>query len=232
MAAAGIEARLLDGHALQLLAPVPVDRLPGFAAGALSVQDAGAQQAARLMDLHEGQRVLDACAAPGGKTAHMLELAHVELTALDDDADRLRRVSANLERLGLEADIRCADAGDLDAWWDGEAFDRVLLDAPCSASGVVRRHPDIKWLRRPADIPGFARQQQRLLDALWKVLAPGGKLLYATCSIFREENQEGIDRFLARRPDARPCGAMPGQGGLLLPNEEHDGFYYALLQKS
>ncbi|HWA13963.1 MAG TPA: 16S rRNA (cytosine(967)-C(5))-methyltransferase RsmB [Burkholderiales bacterium] len=231
LAAAGIEARVLDGAALRLAQPVPVEQLPGFAQGRLSVQDAGAQAAAVLLDAKPGMRVLDACAAPGGKSAHILELADVHLTALDLDEVRLQRVRANLERLGLGAQLRCADAARPEQWWDGQPFDRVLLDAPCSASGVVRRHPDIKWLRRPADIARFARQQARLLEALWKVLAPGGTLLYATCSIFREENQEGIDRFLARQPGARSIGAMPGTGGLLLPNEAHDGFYYALLQK-
>ena len=232
LAAAGIETRALGGDALQLLRPMPVEQLPGFATGEVSVQDAGAQQAAKLLDVADGMRVLDACAAPGGKTAHILELANAQVTALDADPARLRRVDANLQRLGLAAKSECADAARIESWWDGKAFDRVLLDAPCSAAGVVRRHPDIKWLRRAADIDGFARQQQRLLDALWKVVAPGGKLLYATCSIFREENQEGIDRFLGRHADARDLGAIPDTHGLLLPNEEHDGFYYALLQKS
>jgi 16S rRNA (cytosine967-C5)-methyltransferase len=229
---AGIVAKLLDDAALQLGRPMPIEQLPGFAQGEVSVQDAGAQLAAPLLYIADGMRVLDACAAPGGKTAHLLELAHVELLALDADGARLQRVQGNLQRLGLGAQLQCADAAELDAWWDGRPFDRVLLDAPCSASGVVRRHPDIKWLRRPGDIAGFARQQERLLDALWKVLAPGGKLLYATCSIFREENQEGIERFLIRQPDARRAGLMPGSDGLLLPNEAHDGFYYALLQKT
>jgi 16S rRNA (cytosine967-C5)-methyltransferase len=232
LAAAGIETRALGDDALQLSRPLPVEQLPGFAAGEVSVQDAGAQQAAKLLDVADGMRVLDACAAPGGKTAHILELANAQVTALDSDPARLRRVDANLQRLGLAAKVDCADAARIESWWDGKAFDRVLLDAPCSAAGVVRRHPDIKWLRRAADIGGFARQQQRLLDALWKVVAPGGKLLYATCSIFREENQEGIDRFLGRHADARDLGAIPDTDGLLLPNEEHDGFYYALLQKS
>jgi 16S rRNA (cytosine967-C5)-methyltransferase len=228
----GQAARMLDGGALLLERPVPVERLPGFADGAVSVQDAGAQLAAPLLDLAPGQRVLDACAAPGGKAAHILESEDVQLTALDVDATRLVRVNANLQRLGLRADVLCADAAQTDAWWDGKAFDRILLDAPCSASGVVRRHPDIKWLRQPGDIGGFTAQQQRMLDALWKALARGGKLLYVTCSIFREENQEGIDGFAARHPDARLLGAMPGRDGLLLPNDEHDGFYYALLQKA
>lgn len=232
LAAAGMASRQLDNGALLLADPVPVEQLPGFAQGEVSVQDAGAQEVAPALDLAGGMRVLDACAAPGGKAAQILETADVELHALDVDPARLQRVKTSMDRLGLSAHLQCADAAALDSWWDGHSFDRVLLDAPCSASGVVRRHPDIKWLRRPADIGGFAAQQQRLLDALWKVVARGGKLLYVTCSIFREENQEGVDRFVARQPDARILGGMPGRDGLLLPDREHDGFYYALLQKS
>jgi len=228
---AGLEARRLDNGALLLARPVPVDCLPGFGDGEASVQDAGAQFAATLLDVRDGMRVLDACAAPGGKTAHVLEVADVDMTALDVDAVRLQRVGSNLERLGLSARMQAADATALDAWWDGTAFDRVLVDAPCSASGVVRRHPDIKWLRRPSDIAGFAAQQQRLLETLWKVVARGGKLLYVTCSIFSEEDHETIGGFAARHPDARILGGMPGGDGLLLPDHEHDGFYYALLQK-
>ncbi len=228
---AGLGARVLDSGALTLLRPVPVEQLPGFGQGVVSVQDAGAQFAARLLDPSDGMRVLDACAAPGGKTAHMLELADVDMTALDADPARLKRVSANLERLGLSARVACADAAAIQSWWDDKPFDRVLLDAPCTASGVVRRHPDIKWLRQPGDVRRFAEQQQRLLEALWKVLGRGGKLLYVTCSIFMEENQERIGGFAARHPDARVLGAMPGRDGLLLPDNEHDGFYYALLQK-
>lgn len=229
---AGIEARRLDNGALLLARPVPVDRLPGFEDGAASVQDAGAQFAATLLDVMDGMRVLDACAAPGGKTAHVLELADVDMIALDVDAVRLQRVGSNLERLGLKARLQAADAAVLETWWDGNPFERVLIDAPCSASGVVRRHPDIKWLRRPSDIGGFVEQQRRLLDALWKVVARGGKLLYVTCSIFSEEDHETIGDFAARHPDARILGGMPGHNGLLLPNDEHDGFYYALLQKN
>jgi 16S rRNA (cytosine967-C5)-methyltransferase len=228
---AGLEARKLDNGALVLAQPVPVDRLPGFGEGAVSVQDAGAQLAATLLDAKDGMRVLDACAAPGGKTAHILELSDTDMTALDADAQRLQRVRSNLERLGLQARLQAADAAALDTWWDGNAFDRVLLDAPCSASGVVRRHPDIKWLRRASDVAGFAAQQRRLLDALWKVVARSGKLLYVTCSIFGEEDQETISGFAARHPDARILGGMPGLDGLLLPDHDHDGFYYALLQK-
>jgi 16S rRNA (cytosine967-C5)-methyltransferase len=228
---AGLDARRLDNDALLLARPVPVARLPGFGEGAVSVQDAGAQLAATLLEVRDGMRVLDACAAPGGKTAHILELADVDMTALDADAVRLQRVGSNLERLGLSARLQAADAAALDAWWDGNPFERVLVDAPCSASGVVRRHPDIKWLRRPSDIAGFAAQQQRLLEALWNVVARGGKLLYVTCSIFSEEDHETIGGFAARHPDARILGGMPGRDGLLLPDDEHDGFYYALLRK-
>lgn len=229
---AGLGARMLDGGALTLLRPVPVEQLPGFSQGMVSLQDAGAQFAAHLLDLSDGMRVLDACAAPGGKSAHMLELADVDLTALDADPLRLQRVRSNLERLGLSAQLAKADAAETGSWWNHGMFDRVLVDAPCSASGVVRRHPDIKWLRQPGDIGRFAEQQQRLLEALWKVLGRGGKLLYVTCSIFREENQERIGGFAARHPDALVLGAMPGRDGLLLPDHEHDGFYYALLQKN
>jgi 16S rRNA (cytosine967-C5)-methyltransferase len=228
---AGLEARHLESEALTLTRPVPVERLPGFSDGDVSVQDAGAQLAARLLDVQDGLRVLDACAAPGGKTAHLLELADVDMTALDADAVRLQRVGATLDRLGLTARLQAADAARLDAWWDGKPFDRVLLDAPCSASGVVRRHPDIKWLRRPQDIAAFAQQQRRLLDALWKVLARGGKLLYATCSVFNEEDRAMTEDFAARHSDAHILGGMPGRDGLLLPDHEHDGFYYALLRK-
>ncbi len=229
---AGLGARMLGGAAVTLLHPLPVEQLPGFATGVVSVQDAGAQLAAPLLDLSDGMRVLDACAAPGGKTAHILELADVNVTALDADTARLQRVSSNLARLGLSASVACADAAVTDAWWDDKPFDRILLDAPCTASGVVRRHPDVKWLRRPGDVRHFAGQQQRLLEALWKVLGDGGKLLYVTCSIFMEENQERIGDFAARHPDARVLGAMPGRDGLMLPDNEHDGFYYALLQKA
>jgi 16S rRNA (cytosine967-C5)-methyltransferase len=231
LAAAGMPARLLEGGALQLERPVPVERLPGFAEGLVSVQDAGAQRAAPLLDVHDGMRVLDACAAPGGKTAHVLELADVDLLALDADGGRALRVSENLFRLGLLAKVTPADCRDLDAWWDGREFDRILADVPCTASGVVRRHPDAKWLRRETDIEQFARTQGEILDALWRVLAAGGKLLYATCSLFPEENGRQVAAFAARQED---CMRLPVAGApelQLLPNEEHDGFYYALLEK-
>jgi 16S rRNA (cytosine967-C5)-methyltransferase len=229
--AAGLAARLLGGDAILLDRPVPVKRLPGFADGLCSVQDAGAQRAAPLLDIHDGMRVLDACAAPGGKAAHILECAAVELTALDADAGRAVRVSENLLRLGLQAHVRPADCREIDAWWDGQEFDRILADVPCTASGVVRRHPDAKWLRREKDIAQFAATQGEILDALWQVLAPGGKLLYATCSLFPEENGRQVAAFAARQEDCMrlPITGMPELQ--LLPAEEHDGFYYALLEK-
>ncbi len=231
LAALGIDARRVGAVAVRLAQPRGVEQLPGFAEGEVSVQDAGAQLAAPLLDARSGMRVLDACAAPGGKSAHLLELADLELLALDRDAARAPRIGATLERVGLAAQVRVADAGDPGRWWDGKPFDRVLLDVPCSASGVVRRHPDIKWLRREADLDGFAREQSRLLAALWQVLVSGGKLLYATCSVFPEENGAVIDAFLARRDDARRL-LLPGLGdGQLLPDDEHDGFFYALLEK-
>jgi len=231
LAALGIDVRRIGEVAVRLSQPRGVDALPGFGEGEVSVQDAGAQLAAPLLDARDGMRVLDACAAPGGKSAHLLELADVELLALDRDVERAARIGATLARLGLAAEVRVADAGDPDRWWDGKPFDRVLLDVPCSASGVVRRHPDIKWLRREADLEGFAREQSRLLAALWQVLVPGGKLLYATCSVFPEENGAVIDAFLARHDDALRL-PLPGLGdGPLLPDDEHDGFFYALLEK-
>jgi 16S rRNA (cytosine967-C5)-methyltransferase len=232
LGAAGIAARRVGDWAVRLASPRPVDALPGFGAGRASVQDAGAQLAAPLLDVRDGMRVLDACAAPGGKTAHLLELAELDLLAIDRDAVRCARVESNLARLGLAAEVRAADAVDLVAWWDGRPFDRVVLDAPCSASGVVRRHPDLKWLRRATDLAGFARQQARLLDTLWRVLAPGGTLLYATCSVFPEENDAVVAAFTARAPDARRAEVPGCAAGQLLPDEDRDGFFYALLGKT
>jgi 16S rRNA (cytosine967-C5)-methyltransferase len=231
LAAHAMDAQRAGEYAVRLSRPCAVAALPGFAAGEVSVQDAGAQLAAPLVGARDGMRVLDACAAPGGKTAHLLELADLDLLALDRDAKRVPRIAATLGRLGLAAQVRAADAGEPQAWWDGRPFDRVLLDVPCSASGVVRRHPDIKWLRREADLAGFAREQSRLLAALWRVLAAGGKLLYATCSVFPEENDAVIDAFLARHDDARRLPLPDPGGGQLLPATEHDGFFYALLGK-
>jgi 16S rRNA (cytosine967-C5)-methyltransferase len=229
LAAQGMAARPLAGHALVLEKPMPVARLPGYADGLVSVQDAGAQRAAPLLELAAGQRVLDACAAPGGKSAHLLELADVELTALDIDAARCADVERNLTRLGLAARIRVADCTAPEGWWDDTPFDRILADVPCSASGIARRHPDAKWLRRAADLERFSARQARILDALWRVLSPGGKLLYVTCSVFTEENGAVIDAFLARTSGARRA-PRPGSGQLL-PGAEHDGFFFALLEK-
>ena len=231
-AAAGITVKRLAAGTLLLDQPLSVSRLPGFAEGCLSVQDAGAQHAARYLDLDDGQRVLDACAAPGGKSAHILETADVALTALDSSPVRAQRISENLARLGLAAEVKASDCRNLDAWWDGRPFERILADVPCSASGVVRRNPDIKWLRRSDDIPRFAAQQAEILEALWQTLAPGGKMLYATCSVFAEENGDQITAFAARHPD---CRRLPIAGQLdcqYLPCAEHDGFFYALLEKT
>ncbi len=228
---AGVAVRQLDNEALLLARPVPVSRLPGFAEGRLSVQDAGAQWAARLLDLASGQRVLDACSAPGGKAAHILESEAVSLLALELDERRAARIDENLKRLGLSAEIRVGDACQLESWWDGRHFDRILADVPCSASGVARRHPDIKWLRRSEDIRQFARQQRDILKALWQTLAPGGKMLYVTCSIFREENHNQVASFCAGHDDAVRLPVAGRSDFQLLPNAEHDGFYYALLQK-
>ena len=228
-----ISARLLEPDALLLEKPMPVDKVPGFFSGLVSVQDAGAQYAARLLDVHGGMRVLDACAAPGGKTAHILEHAVVEMVAVDRDEKRLQRVRENLQRLELTAQLVASDAAEPHSWWDGKPFQRILADMPCSASGVVRRHPDIKWLRRSSDIAAFAVQQLDMLLALWQLLAQDGKLLYATCSVFQQENEQVISTFLAQRPDAhRLPVVLPGDlNGQLLPNDQHDGFFYALLHK-
>ena len=235
LAAAGLAARSLGGEALLLERPVAVDRLPGFSEGEVSVQDAGAQRAAQLLDCAEGQRVLDACAAPGGKAGHILEQARVELTALEADATRCQRLERNLARLRVEARALNADCTRLDSWWDGSPFDRILADVPCSASGIARRHPDIKWLRRSADLASFAARQGAILDALWQVLRPDGKLLYATCSVFPQENDAVIEAFIARhRASGAPALrlALPdGAAAQGLPDAERDGFYYALIHK-
>jgi len=231
LAEAGHITRPLGEQGLAMERPAPVAALPGFAEGLFSVQDWGAQQAAPQLDARPGMRVLDACSAPGGKTAHLLELADCELLALDADAQRATRVSDNLQRLGLRATVRAADARRAADWWDGRPFDRILADVPCSASGVVRRHPDIKWLRRPEDIGSFATIQAEILEALWPLLGPGGKMLYVTCSVFPEENSLQVARFAARHAD---CVRLPLGGALersMLPNADHDGFYYALLEK-
>lgn len=238
LSASGVRSRTLGAEAVMLEKPMPVDKLPGFAEGWVSVQDYGAQLAAHLLDLGDGMRVLDACCAPGGKTGHILETANVALTALDSDAQRLARVHGNLQRLGLPATLLTGDAAHPETWWAGQSFERILADVPCTASGIVRRHVDIKWLRRESDIASFAGQQAAILRALWRLLAKDGKLLYATCSVFHEENQQQIDRFLKNHADARqlPLPAMLNnyqqQNGQLRPCAEHDGFFYALLQKA
>jgi 16S rRNA (cytosine967-C5)-methyltransferase len=230
---AGMTARQTGPDAVTLDRAVPVHSLPGFDAGDVSVQDAGAQWAARLLDAQPGERILDACAAPGGKTGHILERADVILTAVDADVARLARVEENLNRLQLDATLIEGDAAQPETWWDGQPYDRILADVPCSASGVVRRNPDIKWLRRPDDIPQFAAQQAVMLEALWRLLVPGGTLLYATCSLFNEENDGQVRAFLARHAgDAERCPLPePLSDGSLLPDAEHDGFFYALLRK-
>jgi 16S rRNA (cytosine967-C5)-methyltransferase len=229
--AAGIAARALDDAAILLEKPVPVERIPGFGAGLCSVQDWGAQTAAGLLDVQDGMRVLDACAAPGGKAAHLLEAADLDLTALDADAMRATRITDNLQRLGLAATVKVGDARAVDAWWDGRSYDRILADVPCSASGVVRRHPDAKWLRRESDVAAFATTQKAIIDALWRTLAPGGKMLYATCSVFGEENAGQVEAFFGRHADARRLPMTLDAQLHHLPDAEHDGFYYALLQK-
>ena len=255
LSAMNIEASPVGEQGVILAQAQSVPSLPGYAEGHFSVQDAAAQLAAPL--LLDGLlaarkatgvatdapalRILDACAAPGGKTAHLLEIADCSVTALDIDARRCKRVTQNLARLGLQADVVVGDAAWPDAWWDGVLFDGILLDAPCTASGIVRRHPDVRWLRRPGDIAQLATLQARLLEALWPLLKSGGRLVYCTCSIFKAEGELQIQTFLAHHTDAR---LMPSPGHLLpqkskagsdFPDNlmrEHDGFYYALLEKS
>lgn len=224
--AAGIASMMVGEIGLALEKPVPIERLPDFAAGFVSVQDPGAQRAACLLDPLPGSRVLDACAAPGGKTAHLLERADLDLLALDLKPSRCRRIQENLDRLGLQASVKAADCAKLPTWWDGRFFDAVLADVPCTASGVVRRNPDTKWLRREADIASFAKAQARILDALWQVVRPGGKLLYVTCSVFPAENGEQMVSFLARQSQAERVHEEQ-----LLPTADSDGFYYCLLEK-
>jgi len=251
LAAAGQGATLLadpafGGQAVQLARPCPVQALPGFASGEVSVQDASAQRAAGLLlglgRLAQGARVLDACAAPGGKSAHLLEWANLQLTALDADAQRLQRVRDTMQRLQLPAELKVGDARRPAHWWDGRPFDAVLLDAPCSASGIVRRHPDIRWLRRATDLDALAALQTQLLDALWPLVRSGGCLLYATCSVFKCEGRQQIDAFLQRHDGSGASldPASPGhllgvadngaEGGGALPL--HDGFFYALIHKA
>jgi 16S rRNA (cytosine967-C5)-methyltransferase len=232
------EATTYSPVGVTLAAPAPVFALPGFENGDVSVQDEAAQMCAALLNVQDGEKVLDACAAPGGKTGHLLESANIEMTALDVDEKRLQRVTENLTRIQQQATLKAADAGNLDDWWNGEQFDAILLDAPCSGTGVIRRHPDIKLLRKSADIKQLSIVQDNLLVQLWKTLKPGGRLLYATCSILPDENSERIEQFLKVQSDAElitldlaadvetPTGVqwLPQPGG-------HDGFFYALLRK-
>lgn len=222
-----IHGAALDDTAVLLAKPLAVSDLPGFAAGRVSVQDWGAQQAARFLNVCSGMRVLDACAAPGGKSGHLLEAADIELTALEIDPARAKRIEENLTRLKLPATLRVADVTQLKDWWDGRPFDRVLVDAPCSGSGVVRRHPDAKWLRHKSDTPRFARCQDAILEASWQTVVNGGMLLYCTCSVFAEENFIRIAAFSQRHPDAHLTHRQQ-----IKPDAQHDGFFYATLAKA
>ena len=245
----GLTAQPVGASGLQLERAVPVHQLPGFAQGHVSVQDAAAQVAAPLLlqgrEAGQAWRILDACAAPGGKTGHLLACyPNAQVLALDVDAERCQRIEDNLQRLGAQnqtrAQVRAADAAQPAQWWDGETFDAILLDAPCTASGIVRRHPDVRWLRRPGDSAQLAQTQARLLKALWPLLSPGGRLLYCTCSVFRSEGEDTVQAFLQHNTDARmlpsPGHLIPGKIPTGLPVKhnalgEHDGFYYALLEK-
>jgi 16S rRNA (cytosine967-C5)-methyltransferase len=245
--ALGMPCQLVGRHGVLLQRALPVHEVPGFDEGEVSVQDAAGQMAAELL-LGDGPaaararplRVLDACAAPGGKTAHLLELADAEVLALDIDPVRCQRIVESLSRLGLQARVVAADAAAPGQWWDGVAFDAILLDAPCTASGIVRRHPDVPWLRRESDIAQLAKAQARLLASLWPLLAPGGRMVYCTCSVFRAEGSQQIETFLAHNTDARllpsPGHLLPvfGANGEAVPDNrmlDHDGFFYALLEK-
>ena len=237
LAADGIGATAVGPDAVRFDRALPVARIPGFADGWVSVQDEAAQRAAPLLDVADGMRVLDACAAPGGKTGHLLELADLDLVALDADAGRLDRVRQNLDRLGTTARLVVGDAARPDTWWDGNGFDRILADVPCTASGILRRHPDIRWLRRESDIAALSRTAQQITAALWPLLNPGGRLLLVTCSVFPEESARHAELFAARHADAVRQPA-PGQ---LLPTKtdpegghgtaDHDGLFFALFEK-
>lgn len=243
--AIGLASHPAGSDGLVLDAPQPVERLPGFAEGHCSVQDTAAQAAADLLlggrAWAPTDRVLDACAAPGGKTAHLLERADLNLLAIDVDPRRCERIEDTLRRLRLRAEVRCADAAQPAAWWDGQPFNAILLDAPCTASGIVRRHPDVRWLRRASDVDALVATQRALLEALWPLLKPGGRLVYATCSVFRAEGAEQVQAFLVHHTDARQ-GPSPGHllPGAAAPSGEfndnhpggHDGFFYACLDKA
>ncbi|WP_252374290.1 16S rRNA (cytosine(967)-C(5))-methyltransferase RsmB [Hydrogenophaga sp. 2FB] len=243
--AIGLASTPIGRDGLVMEAPQPVERLPGFADGHCSVQDGAAQMAAELLLEDRAwtatDRVLDACAAPGGKTAHLLERADLNLLAIDVDPSRCERIEDTLRRLGLRADVRSADAAKPAAWWDGEPFDAILLDAPCTASGIVRRHPDVRWLRRASDVDALVATQRALLEALWPLLKPGGRLLYATCSVFRAEGAGQVQAFLGRHSDAlhwlSPGHLLPGLAappGQFNDNRSggHDGFFYARIDKA
>jgi 16S rRNA (cytosine967-C5)-methyltransferase len=230
LAAAGIEASQVGPTALRLAQAMNVMQIPGFEAGLVSVQDAGAQLAAPLLDLRDGMRVLDACAAPGGKSGHILETADVDLTALDVDSRRLARVDQNLQRLGLQAAVKTGAAEHAD-WWDGRQYDRILADVPCTASGIVRRHPDIRWLRRKSDTHQLATLSTKILDNLWQMLRPDGKLLFVTCSLWPQESEAQAAAFAARHGAVRldaPGQLLPTSGA----GQDHDGLFYALFQKA
>lgn len=241
LAEQGIAAQALEaGNAAILLSsPCDVHNLPGFFDGSASVQDGAAQMVADLLAIQPGQRILDACAAPGGKTGHILEQAPDNyVMALDISDKRLESIAENLSRLNFSASLAAADAADTGLWWDGEAFDRILIDAPCTGSGVIRRHPDIKLLRRPEDIDQLAQTQQQLLDNLWPLLKPGGLMVYTTCSAFKQENEQQIEAFLQRhpdgaevRPDKPPAQPRPFGFQRLPGDDVMDGFYYACLQR-
>ena len=234
LAASGLAASAGEvASAVRLEEPQPVDLLPGFGAGEVSVQDLSAQRAAPLLDVAPGQRVLDACAAPGGKTGHILEMAtgRNEVWALDRDAARLALVGENLQRLGLSATLVAGDATAPGDWWDGRPFERILLDAPCSALGVIRRHPDIKVLRSPTDVDRVVTLQAKMLRSLWPLLAPGGRLVYATCTVLKRENDEQIAAFRSEEPTIEPNGTAATACQLLPGEAEGDGFYYAWLRK-
>jgi 16S rRNA (cytosine967-C5)-methyltransferase len=229
LAAADIAAHAIGEHGVRLARPLPVALIPGFAEGYASVQDAAAQRAAPLLDLRDGLRVLDACAAPGGKTGHLLELADMKVLALDHDAERLKRVGENLRRLSLSAELKTGDASRRD-WWDGQPFDRILADVPCTASGIVRRHPDIRWLRRSDDSRQLARLSAAILDNLWTLLKPGGQMLLVTCSVWPEESEAQAQAFSATHAALRlpaPGQLLPTVSGM----EDHDGLFYSLWQK-
>jgi len=245
LANAGLAGVAIGEQAVRLVRAFPVSQIPGFAQGDVSVQDAGAQLAAPLLEVANGMRVLDACAAPGGKTGHLLELADIEVIAVENDALRAARIDENLSRLGKQAKIVVGDASRPGDWWDGQQFDRILADVPCSASGIVRRHPDIRWLRREADIARLVTEQRRIVSQLWPLLKPGGILVYVTCSIFPTEGEEQARWFGAQLTDAirleAPGQLLPGTrapdsaggqdaGPASLPSD-HDGFYYARFQK-